>query len=107
VPIITTTGTATGGKAFYIENARLQPGSGIPAVTSFTPTSGAAGASVSIAGRNFTGATAVKFNGVNASFSIGSDTTVSATVPTSATTGPISVTAAGGSGASATSFTVQ
>jgi hypothetical protein len=53
-----------------------------PTVTGFSPTSGAVGASVTITDSNFTGATAVKFNGVSASFSVGSGTSISATVPT-------------------------
>ena len=83
------------------------PGCGAPAVTGFTPTSGAPGTAVTINGSGFTGATAVKFNGVAATtFSVGSDVQITATVPSGATTGPIAVTTSGGTGTSATSFTV-
>jgi len=76
-------------------------------ITGFTPASGPAGTSVEISGTNFTGATAVAFNGVSASFTVTSDTTIEATVPEGATTGPVSVTTPGGTPTSANNFTVQ
>jgi hypothetical protein len=77
-----------------------------PSISGFTPTSGSSGTSVSISGSGFTGATAVTFNGVAATFSVVSDTQITATVPGTATTGKIGVTAPGGSTTSAASFTV-
>jgi IPT/TIG domain-containing protein/List-Bact-rpt repeat protein len=77
-----------------------------PTITSFTPTSGPVGTSVTISGTNFTGATAVTFNTVNASFIVTSDTAIQATMPAGATTGPLSVTTPGGTAPSATNFTV-
>jgi len=77
-----------------------------PTVTSFTPTSGPVSTSVAISGANFAGATAVLFNGTSASFTVGSATTITATVPAGATSGPISVTTPGGTASSASSFTV-
>jgi len=64
------------------------------------------GTTVTISGTNFSGATAVRFNGVSASFTAGSATSITATVPSGATTGPISVTTSGGTATSSTSFTV-
>jgi large repetitive protein len=79
-----------------------------PTISSFTPTSGPVGTSVTITGAHFSGAKAVKFNGVAApSITIVSDTSIKATVPTGATTGPISVTTAAGTGTSSTNFTVS
>ncbi|OON68000.1 hypothetical protein B0919_15145 [Hymenobacter sp. CRA2] len=79
----------------------------VPAVTSFTPALGPVGTSVVITGRNFTGATQVKFNNTAAaSFTVNSATQITATVPAGATTGPISVVLPTGSAASAASFTV-
>ena len=77
-----------------------------PALTAFAPTSGSAGTSVTITGSDLTGATAVRFNGTTASFSVSSDTQISATVPAGAATGPISVTTPSGTATSSASFTV-
>jgi N-acetylneuraminic acid mutarotase len=54
-----------------------------------------AGADVTITGTNFTGATDVRFNGLQAVFNVTSDTTITATVPPGATSGPITVSKAG------------
>ena len=77
-----------------------------PALTSFAPTSGPVGTSVTITGSNVSGATAVKFNGTTAAFAVNSDTQITATVPAGATTGTISVTTPGGTATSSASFTV-
>jgi IPT/TIG domain/FG-GAP-like repeat len=78
-----------------------------PTITSFTPTSGPVGTSVTITGTNFTGATAVSFNNTAAtSFTINSATQITATVASGSTTGLIRVTTPGGTAASATNFTV-
>lgn len=80
----------------------------IPVITSFSPTSGSVGTSVTINGNTFTGATQVTFGGVAATtFKVVSDTEVTATVPTGAVTGPIAITTKGGTGASSTNFTVN
>jgi hypothetical protein len=77
-----------------------------PTISSFAPTGGPAGSSVTISGSHLTGATAVSFNGAAASYTVDSDTQISATVPSGATSGPISVTTPGGTASSSTSFTV-
>ena len=78
-----------------------------PVVTSFSPTNALVGGSVTVSGDFFTGATAVKFNGVAAtSFTVDSATQIAVTVPTGASTGPISVTTAGGTTTSVATFTV-
>jgi len=77
-----------------------------PSVTSFSPTTGGIGTTVTITGSEFTGATNVAFNGSSAAFTEDSDTQVTATVPAAATTGTISVTTADGTGTSSSSFTV-
>ncbi len=79
----------------------------VPTITSFTPTSGPVGTSVTITGTNFTGATSVTFNNVAATFTPPvTSTQITATVPSTATTGPIRVVTPGGTAVSATNFTV-
>ncbi|HWZ41827.1 MAG TPA: hypothetical protein VNW97_00040 [Candidatus Saccharimonadales bacterium] len=77
-----------------------------PAIISFTPASSQVGTAVTITGTNFTGATAVSFNGAAATFTVNSSGMVTTTVPAAVTTGPITVTTLDGTATSATSFTV-
>ena len=77
-----------------------------PTITSFAPTSGPVGATVTLTGSGFSGASKVTFDGCVAGFSVDSDTQISATVPGGATSGAIAVTTPGGGASSATSFTV-
>ena len=93
------------GKIFEIS----VPGSdSMPTISSFSPTSGAVGTSVTITGTDFTGATSVTFNGLSATtFNVISSTKITATVPAGATTGPIKVTTPVGSATSTSDFTVS
>ena len=77
-----------------------------PEISTVSPGSGAPGTAVTIGGHRFSGATAVSFNGVAASFTVGSDSAVTAIVPAGATTGPVSVTTPNGTATSATAFGV-
>lgn len=71
---------------------------GAPNITSFSPTSAAAGTTVSITGTNFTGATAVSFGGTAAaSFTVNSPTSIDAVVA-AGSSGIVSVTTPGGTG---------
>lgn len=80
---------------------------GAPVIQSFSPTHGLPGTNVTIFGTNFIDASAVWFNGSNATFSIVNNGKIQATVPTNATTGPIAVVAPGGTNTSADSFTLD
>jgi Abnormal spindle-like microcephaly-assoc'd, ASPM-SPD-2-Hydin len=104
--IISPTGNLADGGAFSValtgRGLSLIP----PTFTSFTPTSGGVGTSVVITGTRFLGTSAVEFNGVSATFTVDSDTQITATVPEGATTGPITATTSGGTATSATDFTV-
>lgn len=75
-------------------------------ITSFAPASGAEGTSVTITGTSLTGATAVTFNGTSASFTADSDTQITASVPSGATSGLIRVTTAVGTAISSNDFIV-
>jgi len=81
----------------------------VPTITSFTPTGVCVGSTppVTLTGVNFTGVTSVKFNGVNAVYTFVSDTSITTTLPSSATTGNITVTTATATGTSATVFIVS
>lgn len=78
-------------------------------VSSFSPGSGAVGTAVTITGSGFTGSGAtcsamtVAFNGVHASCTYVSATTIKTAVPAGATTGPLTVN---GVGAASPTFTV-
>ena len=62
-------------------------------VTSLSPSSGKSGDVITINGSGFTGGTitGVTFNGISASFTVNSDTSISATVPNGYTTGTLTV----------------
>ena len=82
-------------------------GAATDGITTFTPTNGVANTSVVITGTNLTAAAAVEFNGSKATFTVNSNTKITAVVPVSATTGKISVIAPGGLATSSASFIVQ
>jgi hypothetical protein len=109
VPASATTGTISvttpGGTATSVSTFTVIPPA--PTLSSFAPTTGQVGTPVTLIGTNFTSATAVKFNGTPATFTVTSATQISATVPTGATTGKIAVTTAGGSATTASNFTVS
>jgi DNA/RNA endonuclease G (NUC1) len=78
-----------------------------PGIISFSPTSGAVGASILITGTNFGSASTVAFNGASAVFNLDSATQITATVPANATSGQISITTPSGTAISSGSFTVN
>lgn len=97
ITVTTATGTAASMTFFRV----------LPSVISFNPTSGSVGTPVVITGNTFTGATKVTFGGIKATnFTVDSDSQITATVPTGALTGKISVTTSNGTGTSAATFTV-
>jgi hypothetical protein len=65
--------------------------SNVPAVSGFTPATAATGATIKITGSALHGATAVRFNGLSASFTVLSSTEIEAVVPNGASAGKISV----------------
>jgi hypothetical protein len=99
IAVATPLGTATSATSFQVGSA--------PSLTGFTPASGPAGTQVSIAGTGLGGASAVAFNGTAATFTVQSDSQITASVPAGATTGPISVATPLGTGTSLEPFTVS
>ncbi len=79
-----------------------------PAVSALYPTSGASGTRVLLWGKCLLAATSVTFNGVPATtLTVTSGQSVWVTVPSGATTGPITITTPNGSFTTAANFTVQ
>ena len=76
-----------------------------PQITSFSPQSGPPGTTVTINGRNLSGATNVAFNGTPAPVISNSATQIVTTVPAGSTVGPITVTTPAGIAASTQPFT--
>lgn len=77
-------------------------------ISSFTPTSALPGATVTITGKNFSSTATgnvVSFNGVSATVTSATETTLVVAVPEGATAGPISVTVDGVTATSSASFT--
>lgn len=93
------------GADFVLVGAVNSASPDAPTISSFTPSSGALGATVTITGTNFNGATAVAFNSLAAaSFSVVNATTITAAVPAGARTGRITVTTANGTATSSSDF---
>ncbi len=79
----------------------------MPVVAGFSPLRGAPGTAVTVTGAGFARTITVTFGGVRAStFRVHSDTELTAVVPVGATTGPIAVVNAGGTGTSPAAFVV-
>ena len=106
VPAGATSGTVTvatpGGNLASGKHFRVTP-----QIINFTPTSGSAGTPVVVKGASLTGATKVTFGGVKATtYSVDSDTQITADVPIGAKTGKIAATTPGGTATSSGIFTV-
>ena len=77
-----------------------------PTITGFSPVSGKLGDVITISGTNFVSVQTVTFNGIPASgFTVSSPTSLTATAPTTVTTGKLGVATAAGSALSAADFT--
>jgi YD repeat-containing protein len=97
------------GNLLSISRTTVPANNGL-AILNFNPQRGPAGVSVTIQGQGFSttpSADIVQFNGAtNATVTAATATSLTVTVPTGATTGPISVTVAGTTVSSDTNFTV-
>jgi hypothetical protein len=77
-----------------------------PQIKSLNPTSGTVGSSITITGVSLTQTTKVTIGGKAATFTVNSDTQVTATVPAGAKTGKITITMPGGIATSPGTFSV-
>jgi uncharacterized repeat protein (TIGR03803 family) len=97
----TESGGRTSGGVVYSLDMELSP------FVTFVLAAGDVGQSAQVLGQNLTGTTSVTFNGVAAtSFSVKSDTFMTAIVPAGATTGPVIVTTPTGTLTSNVSFRI-
>jgi hypothetical protein len=99
--VVTVAGQASNGVSF----TAIVPA---PSITSLTPNTGAVGTAVTISGANFgaaQGSNTVTFNGVTATATSWSATSIAVTVPSGATTGNVVVTS-GGQASNGVTFTV-
>jgi YD repeat-containing protein len=97
--VVTVGGLASSGFAFTVASH----------ITSLSPTSGAVGDSITVTGTDFgttQGSSTITFNGTSATPSSWSNTSITVSVPTGATSGPVVTTVAGVAGNSV-SFTVK
>jgi hypothetical protein len=97
--VTTSGGTATAGKFSY--NAATPPPPAAPEVTGVSPSSGptGGGTSVTITGKNLSGATGVSFGGAGGSIKSDSSTSITATSPAGSGTVNVTVTTKGGTSA--------
>lgn len=107
IPAGTTSGpisvTTPGGTATSVTSLTIIPS---PTITSLSPASGLIGSTTVISGTNLSGATALKIGTSSIpTFTVNSSTQITATIPTGAKSGAISVTTPGGTATSGT-FTV-
>jgi YD repeat-containing protein len=96
------------GNLLSITRSTVPANNGL-AVLSFTPQQGTVGQTVTIQGQGFSttlSSDAVQFNGVSATITAATATTLTAVIPPGATTGPISATVSGNSATSDSDFTV-
>jgi hypothetical protein len=97
ITVVTSAGTNVSTNSFLASD--------LPSIASFSPTAAAIGASVNIFGGNFFSGAKVKFGSVTAgSVNVLSTTEITATVPTGAVTGPITVSTSDGSATTTSNF---
>ena len=100
---------ADGNIFFDISDANftINGGAGCPAVASMVSSAGPIGSTLTLTGSGFTGVSAVNFtSSVAAAFSVVSDTSITVTVPSGASSGPLSLTKASCAATPTPAFTV-
>ena len=101
ITVATQHGTTRSADSFTV----LDPGKLAPVISDFFPKIGPPGTAVTLRGINLPGSTSVRFNGTEAFFYVFAFD-LGATVPTNATSGPITVESAGGKFTTQEPFTV-
>jgi hypothetical protein len=97
-PITVTSPTGSDSTASFTDTSA--------SITGIAPSSGAVGTAVTVTGAHLTGASAVKFAGVAATYTVSSDSAIATSVPAGASSGKISVATPAGTATSTDSFTV-
>lgn len=87
-------------------NVTVLVGDGKPTITSFSPTGGVAGDSVVISGNNLGIASGVQFGALAAAFTANSASQITATVPASAVSAPITVSNSYGTATTTNNFNI-
>jgi len=87
-------------------NVRVLVGDGKPTISSFSPAAGIAGDSVTINGNNLGVTSSIRFGSLAATFATNSASQITATVPTSAVTAPITISNSYGSVTSSSNFSI-
>lgn len=102
---VTSPGTGSPNRLLFVGAATPPPPVAAPTISSFSPSAGYRGSAVTVTGTGLAGATAT-VNGVAATVTASSATSLTLTVPSTATTGRITVTNSAGSATSALDFQV-
>lgn len=109
VTVVTPAGSAESADTFTVDGGPNPPTG--PTITSLSSTSGVAGDIITISGTGLASATSVTFNGVEADLTnpdtVISDTSITVVVPSSATSGAISVVTLEGTATSTDAFTIN
>jgi uncharacterized repeat protein (TIGR03803 family) len=101
-------GTTTGSDPYQTFPAQVfSLSTGLGAFVTAVPPARGIGARVIILGQGLTGATSVTFNGVTAAFTVNSDTEITTSVPSGATTGSVQVTIPTGTLSTKVAFAVN
>lgn len=101
------TAVATAGTRKAFRGIAFAPVAAAPAITSFTPTSGGEGTTVTVTGTNLNGATEVRIGATTITdYTVVSATSITFVVPTltSSLTGPLTIVTPGGTATSTTNF---
>ena len=80
------------GQAWMLKYGFLTISAPLPSIAKVTPATTRPGATLTVVGKNFVGATSVTFQGVPAKFKVGSELKLTVTVPQKAKTGSLTVT---------------